>query len=308
MLNNKLIAVLIPCLNEEITIKKVIENFKHELPHASIYVYDNNSTDNTYNVAKSNGAIVRKELNKGKGNVVLRMFGEIDADYYILVDGDDTYPATSAKQLLDTLYKNNAGMVVGDRLSNKSYSIENKRKFHNFGNNLIKKIINVLFKANLNDILSGYRVFSKPFVKNYSSLATGFELETDLTLFALHYDLPIIDVPIHYKDRPTGSNSKLNTYKDAVRILQTIFNLFRFYNPLYFFSISALIIFLIGLVLGIFPIYEYIKFQYVYKVPTAILALGLVILSFLSLSCGLILDSIMKVDKNNIKMRIRNFK
>lgn len=307
MLNNKSIAVLIPCLNEEVTIKKVIEDFKHELPHASIYVYDNNSTDNTYEIAKSVGATVRKEYKRGKGNVVLRMFGEIEADFFILVDGDDTYPATSAKLLLDTLYKYNASMVVGDRLSNKSYMLENKRKFHNFGNNFIKKIINVLFKANLKDILSGYRVFSRSFVKNYSSLATGFELETDLTLFALHYDLPIIDVPITYKDRPEGSDSKLNTFKDAVRIFGTIFNLYRFYNPLYFFSILALILFLLGLVLGIFPIYEYIKFQYVYRVPTAILALGLVIVSFLSFCCGLILDSIIKVDKKNTKMRIRKY-
>ncbi|WMX12149.1 MULTISPECIES: glycosyltransferase family 2 protein [unclassified Aureispira] len=303
--DNLNIAVLIPCLNEEKTIGNVIEQFQKELPAATVYVYDNNSSDKTSEVAMRFNAIVRKEYNKGKGNVVVRMFGEIEADIYILIDGDDTYPIDKVNLMIDELLVYNVDMVVGDRLSNQSYQKENKRKFHVFGNYLIKKLINVFFNTDLKDILSGYRIFSYSFVKNYSSLAQGFELETDLSIFALHYGVGIREVPIDYRDRPEDSHSKLNTFQDGIKIIMTFFNLYRFYKPLSFFSILALILSLIGVGIGMFPIYEYIKFSYVYKVPTAILALGLIIIALLLLCCGLILDSIVRIEKKNTMLKIR---
>ncbi len=301
------VAILIPCLDEALTIEKVITDFKRVLPSAVIYVCDNNSTDNTFEIAEKCGVNVLRELKKGKGNAVLKMFSEIEADMYVLVDGDDTYPADSVGQMLDLLNKKNASMVVGDRLSNLSYRKENKRKLHNAGNHLIKMLINVFFKCKLNDILSGYRVFDKAFVKNYSSLATGFELETDLSIFALHYDLPIAEIPVDYKDRPTGSDSKLNTFRDGYRVILTFVNLYRLYKPLAFFSLVSCCFLSLGLLLGSLPIYEFIKFGYVYRVPTAILASGVVVIALLMFCCGLILDSITMHDKKNTKMNIRNY-
>ena len=303
-----IIAILIPCYNEEKTIAKVINDFRFELPEASIVVCDNNSTDNTYEVSKKNGAIVFKEYNQGKGNAVLRLFKEIKADIYVLVDGDDTYPAENVKAMIDTLSTYNVDMVIGDRLTNGTYKLQNKRKFHNLGNNLIKNLINSFFGANLSDILSGYRVFTKVFVKNYATLAKGFELETDLSVFALNYNLGIKEIPIIYKDRPEGSFSKLNTYKDGLKVLLTFFNLYRFYKPLSFFSYMSLGFLIAAILFGSLPIYEYLQYRYVYRIPTAIFAASLAIVSLLLFICGLILDAIMKIDKKNTQLKIRNMK
>lgn len=303
----KKIAVLIPCYNEEKTIAKVIKDFKQALPAASIYVADNNSTDKTAAIAKENGAVVFHEYVQGKGNAVLRLFKEVDADIYVMIDGDDTYPAESAQEMINCLLDYNLNMVVGDRLSNGTYKKENKRNFHMFGNNLIKGLINTTFNSNYSDILSGYRVFSKAFVKNYATLAKGFELETDLNIFALNYNVGIKEVPITYQDRPKGSESKLNTYTDGVRIIKTFFNLYRFYKPLAFFSVLSFILFIFALAVGYFPVMEYFKEGFIHKVPSAILATGLIITSLMLFVSGLILDTIMKIDKKNFQLKIRNY-
>jgi len=303
--SNHEIAILIPCYNEETTIAKVIKDFARELPLAEIFVCDNNSSDNTALVAQESGAMVVKECKQGKANAVLRLFEEISADIYLMVDGDDTYPASQAKELIDVLINNNLDMVVGDRLSNKSYFKENKRAFHSFGNNLTKSLINRFFQANQKDILSGYRAFSKRFVKNYSTLIKGFELETDLTIFCLNYNLLTAEIPITYNDRPDNSCSKLNTYKDGFKVIKTIFNLYRFYNPLNFFTLISSLLFIVGLVLMSFPVYEYIQFQYVYKVPTLIISGTIILVSLLLFITGLILDSIMKIDRKSTILKIR---
>lgn len=292
----KKIAVLIPCYNEEKTIKKVVEDFKMVLPEATIYVYDNNSKDQTSTIAKKSGAIVRKEFRQGKGFVVQKMFREIDADLYLLVDGDDTYPADDAKNLINISIKYDADMVVGDRLSNGTYAQENKRGFHNFGNALVKNMVNLFFKSDLRDIMSGYRVFSKKFVKNYPILVGGFQLETDMTIFALDRKFVIKEVPIIYRDRPEGSVSKLNTYSDGFKVVMVIFNLFRYYRPFLYFSLFALLFIIVGLVIGLPVVLEYLKTSYISKVPSAILASGLMILGVLSLVCGLILDAIKRLN------------
>lgn len=307
-MKDKKIAIIIPCYNEEKTIAKVINDFRTEVPKALIFVCDNNSTDNTFAIANENGAIVIKEYNQGKGNAVLKLFSSVKADIYVLVDGDDTYPAEKVNTMLDMLELYNLDMVIGDRLSNGTYTQQNKRKFHNTGNRLIKNLINSFFGANLNDILSGYRVFSKVFVKNYSTLAEGFELETDLSIFALNYNLNIKEIPINYRDRPDGSFSKLNTFQDGFKVILTFFNLYRFYKPLSFFCYLSLAFFITSLLTGSLPIYEYITFSYVYRVPLAILSASLVIISLLLLICGLILDTIMRIDKKNTKKKIWNTK
>jgi glycosyltransferase involved in cell wall biosynthesis len=292
----KKIAVLIPCYNEEETIKKVVEDFKKVLPEASVYVYDNNSKDQTSVIAQKSGAVVRKEFRQGKGFVVQKMFREIDADLYLLVDGDDTYPAEDAKNLIDVSIEYDVDMVVGDRLSNGTYAQENKRGFHNFGNALVKNMVNLFFKSNLKDIMSGYRVFSKKFVKNYPILVGGFQLETDMTIFALDRKFTIREVPIIYRDRPEGSVSKLNTYSDGLRVVMVIFNLFRYYRPFLYFSLFASFFIIVGLLIGAPVVLEYLKTSYISKVPSAILASGLMILGVLSLVCGLILDAIKRLN------------
>lgn len=301
------LAVLIPCYNEELTIRKVVSDFRKALPEADIYVYDNNSTDKTIEEATAAGAIVRTESIQGKGAVVLSMFWDIDADYYIMVDGDDTYPADAAPEMMKVMLEKKADMLVGDRLSNKTYEEENKRPFHNFGNDLVRKLINKFFKSDLKDILSGYRIFSNRFVKNYSSLISGFELETDLSIYCLNYDFRIAQVPIEYRDRPEGSISKLNTFKDGYKVLRLFLDLYRLYKPLSFFTIIASVFFFAGIIAGIFPIMEQIQYEYVYKVPTAIAAVSLVILSILLFTCGLILDNISKFDKKNFKHALLTF-
>lgn len=284
------IAVLIPCYNEELTIKKVINDFKRYLPEAKIYVYDNNSTDNTYKIALSEGAIIKKEYHQGKGNVVRSMFRDIDADVYVLIDGDDTYPVDIAPQLIKYVTDENYDMVIGDRLSNGTYFQENKRGFHNFGNNLVRKLINVLFKNNIKDIMTGYRVFSKRFVKTMPVMSDGFQIETEMTIFSLIYRMNIKEVPIVYKDRPEGSVSKLNTFSDGFKVLVTLFDLFKNYRPLLFFSINSLLFIFLGLFVGVPVIYEFIQTSYITKVPSAILATGFMLIALVFFAIGIILD------------------
>jgi glycosyltransferase involved in cell wall biosynthesis len=302
------IALLIPCYNEEITIAKVIDDFKQQLPDLKVYVYDNNSSDNTFEVARAAGAIVAKEYRQGKANVVRSMFERIEADIYIMVDGDDTYPAKHVKELLEPVLNEGYDMVIGDRLTNGTYSAENKRNFHEFGNNLVKNLINKIFNAKLKDIMSGYRVFSKKFVKNYPVLYSGFELETDMTIFSLHNNLLIKEIPIDFQERPEGSESKLNTFTDGFKVLLTIFNLFRHYRPLQFFGLISLITVIIALIFGIPVIREYYLYKYVYKVPSAVLASGLVLVAIITYAIGLILDTIAKIDRRNFEMNIKGKK
>lgn len=301
------LAVLIPCYNEEITIRKVVTDFKRVLPNADIYVYDNNSKDRTIEEATAAGAIVRKEKIQGKGAVALSMFRDIDADYYLMVDGDDTYPAEAAPKMLEAMIENNADMLIGDRLSNQTYLAENKRPFHNFGNDLVRTLINKFFHSDLHDILSGYRMFSHRFVKNYSSLISGFELETDLAIYCLHYDFRIEQMPIEYRDRPEGSVSKLNTFSDGYKVLRLFLDLYRLYRPLSFFTKIASFFVVLGVAVGIFPIIDYILYSYVYRVPMAIAAVSLVIVGVLLFTCGLILDNISKFDKKNFKHDLLTF-
>lgn len=289
------IAVLIPCFNEEKTIAKVVADFRRELPDADIYVYDNNSSDRTVERAVAAGAIVRREPRQGKGFVVQRMLRDVDADVYVLVDGDDTYPAEVVGRMIGAI-GDGADMVVGDRLSNGTYDKENKRSFHGFGNMLVRWLVNMLFKADLRDIMSGYRVFSRAFVKHYPVLVGGFQLETDMTIFALDRDFVIREVPVGYRDRPKGSVSKLNTYSDGARVLLVIFNLFRYYRPLPYFTWLAAVFLVAGLVAGVPVVVEFIGTAYVTKVPSAVLAVAFVLLSALSFMSGIILDAVRRSD------------
>lgn len=306
MISSPKIAVLVPCYNEALTIEKVVKDFQHYIPEAEIFVYDNNSQDTTVEVATQAGAIVGNEKKQGKANVVFRMFREIDADLYIMIDGDDTYPVECIREMVDQFIENKCDMLVGDRLSNKSYKKENKRAFHNFGNNLVRNLINIFFGSELKDILSGYRIFSRKFVKNYASSIKGFELETDLSIYALHYGLAIEEYSINYRDRPEGSVSKLNTFTDGFKVIKLFFNLVRLYKPLLFFGMVSVVLFILGILFMIIPIREYFEYQYVYKVPTLIFSIMLIIVSILSLATGLILDNISIIDKKNFKVRYNN--
>lgn len=301
------IAVLIPCYNEELTVEKVVRDFRKELPEAKIYVYNNNSTDKTVDLAIKAGAIVRNEHKQGKGNVVQTMFEEIDSDIYVLVDGDDTYPAKAINKLIKPIIDGTADMVVGDRLSNGSYKKENKRLFHNFGNFLVKKAINMSFGSKLNDIMTGYRVFNKKIVKNLPITTKKFEIETEMTLQALDKNYIIKEIPIEYKDRPNGSKSKLNTISDGMKVIREIIRLFKDYKPLKFFMILALILFILGLTVGIPVIIEFIRTNYIAKVPSAILATGLILLSVIFGQCGIILDTFVKRNKENYRLNILRY-
>lgn len=301
-------AVLIPCYNEEITIEKVIKDFKRELPEAEIYVYDNNSKDKTAEIARANGAIVKHEYRQGKGNVVRSMFYDIDADIYVMVDGDDTYPAEFVHQLIEPVAQGRADMAIGDRLSNGTYQKENKRHFHEFGNNLVKKGINVLFKTNLKDIMTGYRVFSKKFVKNMPVMSPKFEIETEMSLYALDKKFIIEEIPIVYRDRPEGSESKLNTVSDGMKVIKTIVKMFKNYKPLQFFTLIAIIVFLLGIIVGIPVLLEFFKTHYITKIPSAVLATGLVILSVIIGQCGVILDTVVKINRENYELNLLRYK
>lgn len=302
------IAVLIPCYNEEITIEKVIKDFRKELPEADIYVYDNNSKDRTAEIARANGAIVKHEYKQGKGNVVRSMFYDIDADLYVMVDGDDTYPAEFVHQLIEPVVEGRADMAIGDRLSNGTYKKENKRHFHEFGNNLVKKAINVLFKTKLKDIMTGYRVFNKKFVKNMPVMSPKFEIETEMSLYALDKRFVIEEVPIIYRDRPEGSVSKLNTVTDGIKVLKTIIKMFKNYNPLQFYTIIAVIIFLLGIIVGMPVIFEFFSTHFITKIPSAILATGLVTLSVIIGQCGVILDTVVKQNRENYELNMLRYK
>lgn len=301
----KKIAVMIPCYNEELTIRKVVEDFKNELPDAYIYVYNNNSKDNTEKIAKDAGAIVIREYKQGKGNVVRSMFRDIDADIYVMVDGDDTYPAEEVHKLIEVVESGMADMAIGDRLSNGTYIKENKRNFHNFGNVLVKNTINFIFKSKLNDIMTGYRVFNREFVKNMPVLSPGFEIETEMTFHALDRNYSIVEVPITYRDRPAGSVSKLNTFSDGFKVLLTIFKMFKNYRPLGFFLIVAIIFWIISLIIGVPLFVEFFKTGLVTKFPSGILATGIAIFGMLSLSIGVILDTLVRQHKEQLEI-LRN--
>lgn len=302
------IAVLIPCYNEELTIEKVIQDFKRELPDSEIYVYDNNSNDRTAEIALKNSAILKREYKQGKGNVVRSMFYDIEADYYVMVDGDDTYPAEFVHELIKPVREGKADMCIGDRLSNGTYKKENKRPFHSLGNNIVRKSINLLFKTNLKDVMTGYRVFNKKIVKNIPVMTLNFEIETEMTLYALDKRFIILEIPIIYRDRPEGSESKLNTVKDGLKVLKTIIKMLKNYRPLFFFSIVAFIMLVISLIFGIPVILEYFKTNFITKVPSAVLASGCMILAFIIEQCGIILDTVVKINKENYQLNLLRYK
>ena len=301
------IAVLIPCYNEELTIEKVIKDFKKELPNADIYVYDNNSKDKTAEIAKKNGAIVKHEYRQGKGNVVRSMFRDVDADIYVMVDGDDTYPAEEVHKLIKPIVEGKADMVIGDRLTNGTYQKENKRHFHEFGNNLVRKSINILFKTNLKDIMTGYRVFNKIFVKNMPVMSPKFEIETEMSLHALDKKFIIEEIPIVYRDRPAGSVSKLNTVSDGIKVVETIIKMFKDFKPRQFFWIISLIFIILGLIVGIPVIIEFIKTNYITKVPSAVLATGIMIFALITAQCGVILDTVVKQNRENYELQLSRY-
>lgn len=305
---NEEIAVLVPCYNEAVTIAKVVRDFKRELPKARVYVYDNNSTDGTDEIARRSGAVVRYEYAQGKGNVMRRMFSEINADIYILADGDDTYPAEAAREMIALIREGKADMVTGDRLSNGAYTSENKRRFHNFGNNLVKRAVNTIFRAQVNDIMSGYRAFNKLFVKNFPVMSKGFEIETEMTIHALDRGFMIKEVPIDYRDRPEGSVSKLNTFSDGFKVIRTIVKIFKHYRPLAFFRICAFFTFIAGIACGAPVLYEFFKTEFITHVPLAILASAVVLLAMLMLICGIILDTVVSADKRRYELRLIDFR
>ncbi|MFI3125164.1 glycosyltransferase family 2 protein [Streptococcus suis] len=301
------IAVLLPAYNEEITIVKVIEDFRKALPEADIYVYDNNSKDKTNELARQAGAIVRFEPRQGKGNVVRSMFREIDADYYIMADADDTYPAAEVEALLQPLRDGLADMTIGDRLSNGTYAEENKRGFHDFGNNLVRLLVNKLYKGNYNDIMTGYRGFNRLFVKNFPVLSPGFEIETELSIHSLDKRFKLVEVPITYKDRPEGSESKLSTFSDGFKVLRMIFYLFKDYKPLIFFSLLTLLFFILGLIVGLPVIGEFARTGMIDKLPSAVLATGLMILSALSFVAGFILDTVVRQHRIQYELKVYDY-
>ena len=296
-------AVLIPCYNEAKTIGRVVADFKEKMPHADIYVYDNNSTDNTAELAEQAGAIVRYEHKQGKGNVVRTMFREVDADCYVMVDGDDTYPADFGPRLEQLVLSGKADMAVGDRLSS-TYFTENKRPFHNFGNVLVRRMINFLFRAKLNDIMTGARAFSKDFVKSFPVISKGFEIVTEMTIFALDNNFAIKEVSIAYQDRPQGSESKLNTYSDGLKVLKTIVNLFKDTKPLAFFSILSLILLLISFGFFLPILIQFVQTGIVDKFPTLIVISALTVIALLNFFCGVILSVLKKQHRQNFERQL----
>lgn len=293
--NDTSIAVLLPCYNEEVTIGKVVRDFKNSLPDATIYVYDNNSTDRTAEIAAAEGAIVRREPRQGKGNVIRAMFEDIDADVYVMADGDDTYPADAAPAMVAKVLEG-YDMVIGDRLSS-TYFQENKRPFHNFGNRLVRGSINGLFNAHVTDIMTGYRAFNFTFVKTYPVLSRGFEVETEMTIHSLNNNLRLYEMPIQYRDRPEGSVSKLDTVGDGIKVMSTIFRMIREYKPLPFFGGLGLIIGIVGIVLCGTVTFEFAKTGVVTHFPTLIGAVMLVIAGLLLIIAGIILDVMAKNDR-----------
>ena len=297
------IAVLVPCYNEEQTIEKVITDWKEQLPEAVIYVYDNNSRDNTVAIAKRAGAVVRHEYMQGKGNVVRRMFREIDAEVYIMVDGDDTYPADYGREMVDLVLKKNADMVVGDRLSS-TYFQENKRPFHNFGNSIVKAAINFLFKTEIKDIMTGYRAFSFQFAKSFPILSKGFEIETEMSIHAVDKSMQVEHIVIEYRDRPEGSESKLNTYSDGIKVLRTITRLFRNYKPLAFFGVIAGVLALLSILFAAPVFITYLQTGMVPNFPTLIVCGFTMMAAISSLFAGLQLQNSVQKNKQGFEMRL----
>ncbi len=296
------IAVLIPCYNEEKTIAKVIKDSRAALPEAVIYVYDNNSTDRTALIAKEEGAVVRHEYMQGKGNVIRRMFREIEAQCYIMVDGDDTYPMEFAPEMVDKVLYHNADMVVGDRLSS-TYFEENKRPFHNMGNSLVRASINHLFVCEVKDIMTGFRAFSYGFVKTFPILSKGFEIETEMTIHAVYNHMQIDNVVVEYRDRPEGSVSKLNTYSDGFKVLGTVFRLYRDYKPFGFFSILALLLAVVAVIFFIPVLMEYLKTGLVLKFPTLIVCGFVMMAAIQSFFAGLILSNMAMKNRRDFEYR-----
>ena len=307
MKNNAKIAVLIPCYNEAKTIKKVVEDYKKALPNADIYVYDNNSTDHTDEIARKAGAIVRYEYRQGKGNVIRSMFKDIDADCYLMIDGDDTYPAENAKEMCDLILEKKADMVIGDRLSS-TYFTENKRPFHNFGNRLVRGLINFLFESDVRDIMTGYRAFSYEFVKTFPVLSKGFEIETEMTIHALDKNFLLKEVKVGYRDRPAGSVSKLNTYRDGFRVLKTIGRLFKEYKPTIFFSLLSLLFLIISFAFGVPVFAEYFKTGLVPRYPTLIFSGFMLMIAIILFACGLILEVVVKKHRQLFELMLINTK
>lgn len=306
------IAVLIPCYNESLTIEKVVSDYKEALPEATIYVYDNNSSDHTDELARKAGAKVVYEYRQGKGNIIRSMFRDIDAECYLMIDGDDTYPAENAREMVDLVLNKGVDMVIGDRLSS-TYFTENKRPFHNMGNRIVRSLINHLFHSNVKDIMTGYRAFSRLFVKSFPVLSKGFEIETEMTIHALDKNFLLEEIPVTYRDRPEGSESKLNTVSDGMKVLKTIASLFRDYKPLLFFSCASIICLLLGI--GFFvPVYvSYIHTGLVEKIPTIIVSGVVFTVGILLWICGLILDVVVKkhrqlyeIELNQLEIGMKN--
>jgi len=301
------IAVLIPCYNESKTIEKVVQDYQNILPEADIYVYDNNSVDHTDDIARKAGAIVRYEYRQGKGNVIRSMFRDIDADAYLMIDGDDTYPAESARVMLDLVLYEGADMVIGDRLSS-TYFKENKRLFHNSGNIVVRKFINILWKKKtheeIKDVMTGYRAFSPLFVKSFPVLSEGFEIETEMTIHALDKNFMLRSLPVTYRDRPLGSESKLNTYADGVKVLMTVFMLYRDYKPLKFFSILASILLVLSFILFLPVFIEYLKEGIVPRLPTLITAGFIMVVAIQAMVCGIILETETKKNRQAFELNL----
>lgn len=293
------VAVLIPCYNEEQTIGKVVDDFRRELPGATVWVYDNNSDDATARIAKEHGAHVRHESRQGKGNVVRQMLRDIDADCYLMVDGDDTYPAEAASELVRPVLMGRADHVVGDRLSNGTYGSENNRQFHGFGNSLVRHLIRWLYGFDYADVMTGYRAMSRPFARTYPVLSPGFEIETELSIHAVDKHWRIEQIPIEYRDRPEGSFSKLNTFSDGMRVLRMILSLFKDYRPFPFFGLLAIVALVLCLALGLPVVVEFSRSGLVERFPTAVLAMGLGLLSALMLAIGLVLDTEVKSSRRS---------
>lgn len=304
---SKKIAVLIPCYNEARTVDRVVKDYKKALPDADVYVYDNNSTDDTVKIAKAAGAIVRYEHRQGKGNVVRSMFRDIDADCYLMIDGDGTYPADSAKKMCDMVLEDGADMVIGDRLSS-TYFKENKRRFHGFGNKLVRFLINLIFRSHIKDIMTGSRAFSRDFVKTFPVLSKGFEIETEMTIHALDKNFYIEEIPISYKDREEGSESKLNTVGDGIKVIMTIARLFEEHKPMLFFGIVSLILTILALILAIPVLVEYFDTGLVPKIPSLIVAGFLEIIAVMLVICGIILQVVVRKHRELFELNLINLK
>lgn len=294
------IAVLIPCYNESKTVAKVIRDMKKALPEAVIYVYDNNSTDGTDEIARKEGAVVRYEYQQGKGNVIRSMFRDIDAQCYLMVDGDDTYPAEFAAEMCSKVLEKGTDMVVGDRLSS-TYFTENKRPFHNFGNSIVRGSINRLFKSNIKDIMTGYRAMSYRFVKTFPVLSRNFEIETEMTIHAIDKNMQVENVVIEYRDRPEGSESKLNTYADGFKVLKTIVKMFKNYKPLEFFSLIAAVLFVVGMVFFIPVLVHFLEVGTVEKIPTLIVSGFVILTSIICWFSGIILSTLVNQHKQDFE-------